>query len=46
MAVGIRIKICGLMRPEDILYVNRVRADYAGFILAEGRRRTLDRACL
>lgn len=43
MAVGIRIKICGLMRPEDILYVNRVRADYAGFILAEGRRRTLDR---
>ena len=43
MAVGIRIKICGLMRPEDILYVNQVRADYAGFILAEGRRRTLDR---
>ena len=43
MAVGIRIKICGLMCPEDILYVNRVRADYAGFILAEGRRRTLDR---
>ena len=43
MAAGIRIKICGLMRPEDILYVNRVRADYAGFILAEGRRRTLDR---
>lgn len=43
MAGGIRIKICGLMRPEDILYVNRVRADYAGFILAEGRKRTLDR---
>ena len=43
MEVEIRIKLCGPMRPEDILYVNRVRADYAGFILAEGRRRTLDR---
>ena len=36
MAGRVRIKICGLMRPEDILYVNRVQPDFAGFILAEG----------
>ena len=38
---GIRIKICWLMRPEDIGAVNEARPDFAGFILAEGRRRTL-----
>jgi phosphoribosylanthranilate isomerase len=43
MAGRVRIKICGLMRPEDILYVNRVQPDFAGFILAEGRKRTLNR---
>ena len=36
-----KVKICGLRRPEDIDYVNRLRPDYAGFILAEGRRRTV-----
>ncbi len=37
----IRIKICGLTRPEDIRIVNDVMPDYAGFILAFGRRRTV-----
>lgn len=37
----VRIKICGLMRPEDIETVNEVCPDYAGFILAQGRRRTV-----
>ena len=36
-----RIKICGMMRPEDIGYVNEVLPEYAGFIFAENRRRTL-----
>lgn len=27
------IKICGLFRPEDILYVNGAHPDYAGFII-------------
>lgn len=29
-----KIKICGLRRPEDIEYVNEVKADFAGFILS------------
>jgi len=37
----VRIKLCGLMREEDIEAVNEVRPDFAGFILAEGRRRSL-----
>ncbi len=28
-----RIKICGLKRQEDILYVNEAMPDYAGFII-------------
>ena len=38
-----RIKICGLTRPEDILYVNEAKPDYIGFVFAENRRRTLTR---
>lgn len=34
-----KIKICGLRRTEDILYVNRALPDYAGFILASSKRR-------
>lgn len=34
-----KIKICGLMREEDIAAVNAFRPDYAGFILAPSRRR-------
>ena len=37
----VRIKICGLMRPQDIDVVNEVCPDIAGFILASGRRRTV-----
>lgn len=36
-----KIKICGLRRPEDISIVNEVMPEYAGFILAFGRRRTI-----
>ncbi len=28
-----KIKICGLKRPEDIVYVNEARPDYCGFII-------------
>lgn len=36
------IKICGLMRPEDVESVNLARPDYAGFIIdVPGRRRSL-----
>lgn len=28
-----RIKICGLFRKEDILYVNEIHPDYAGFVI-------------
>lgn len=34
-----KIKICGLRRPEDAEAVNAVRADYAGFVFAESKRR-------
>ena len=37
----VRIKICGLVRPQDIDMVNEVCPDIAGFILASGRRRTV-----
>ncbi|MDI9513744.1 MAG: phosphoribosylanthranilate isomerase [Clostridiaceae bacterium] len=33
-----RIKICGLMRDEDIYAVNRVLPDYIGFVFAKSRR--------
>ncbi len=36
-----RIKFCGMMREKDILAVNEVLPDYCGFILAEGRRRSI-----
>lgn len=34
-----RIKICGLMRAEDIEAVNKYRPDYVGFVLAPSKRR-------
>ncbi|MCD8307723.1 MAG: phosphoribosylanthranilate isomerase [Clostridia bacterium] len=36
-----KIKICGLTRPEDILAASSVRPDYIGFVFATGRRRTV-----
>ncbi len=35
----IRIKICGLTREKDIDSVNRCLPDYAGFVMADSRRR-------
>ena len=29
-----RIKLCGLMRPEDIETANRLTPDYIGFVFA------------
>lgn len=37
----IKIKLCGMRRPEDIDAVNALLPDYAGFILAAGFRRTI-----
>lgn len=36
-----KIKICGLRRPEDVEYVNLAMPDYVGFILAQGFRRSV-----
>lgn len=36
-----KVKLCGLRRPEDIEYVNEFKPDYAGFILSEGFRRSI-----
>ena len=36
-----KIKLCGMRRPEDIGYVNEAKPDFIGFILAEGYRRTI-----
>lgn len=36
-----KIKICGLRRKEDIGIINRYHPDFAGFILAENRKRTI-----
>lgn len=32
------IKICGIRRKKDILYVNTLRPDYIGFVFAKSRR--------
>ena len=36
-----KIKICGMRRPEDIAYANEVKPDYVGFILTDGFRRSI-----
>jgi phosphoribosylanthranilate isomerase len=35
----VKVKICGLTRPEDIDIVNALKPDYIGFVFAESRRR-------
>lgn len=35
----VKVKICGLRRPEDIAAANDVKPDYIGFIFAPSRRR-------
>lgn len=37
-----RVKICGLRREQDIAYVNKLKPDYAGFILSNGFKRSID----
>lgn len=37
-----RIKICGLVRPEDILAVNEWKPDYIGFVFAPSKRQVTE----
>jgi phosphoribosylanthranilate isomerase len=34
-----KVKLCGIRRPEDVAYLNEFRPDYAGFVFAGTRRR-------
>ena len=34
-----KIKMCGLRRPDDIIYANKYLPDYIGFVFAESRRK-------
>lgn len=34
-----KVKICGLKREEDILYVNKLKPEYVGFVFAESARK-------
>lgn len=34
-----RVKLCGMMRPEDIQAVNEIRPEYIGFVFAKKSRR-------
>lgn len=36
-----KIKICGLRRTEDIEAVNKLKPDFAGFIISKGFKRTV-----
>lgn len=39
----IKLKLCGMRRPEDISYINEYPPDNAGFILSPGFRRSIER---
>ncbi len=41
-----KIKLCGMRRAEDIVAVNGLRPDYAGFVLAKKSRRYVDEKTL
>ncbi|WP_411677456.1 phosphoribosylanthranilate isomerase [Caproicibacter sp.] len=34
-----KIKFCGIRRPEDVAYMNEFRPDYVGFVFAGAKRR-------
>ena len=34
-----RVKLCGMMRPEDIQAVNEIKPEYIGFMFAKKSRR-------
>ncbi|MCR4586227.1 MAG: phosphoribosylanthranilate isomerase [Lachnospiraceae bacterium] len=36
-----KIKFCGMRRPEDISIINELKPDFIGFILAKGFKRTI-----
>ena len=36
-----KIKLCGMMKPQDVCTAMELKADYVGFILTEGFRRTI-----
>ncbi|MBQ2580339.1 MAG: phosphoribosylanthranilate isomerase [Ruminococcus sp.] len=36
-----KIKLCGMMQPKDVIAAAELGADYVGFILTEGFRRTV-----
>lgn len=36
-----RIKLCGMMQPSDVLAAAELKADYVGFILTDGFRRSI-----
>jgi phosphoribosylanthranilate isomerase len=42
VAEGVRVKICGVTRREDVLAVDRAGADYMGVILTAGFSRSVD----
>ncbi|MGN0656153.1 MAG: phosphoribosylanthranilate isomerase [Ruminiclostridium sp.] len=41
--MSLKIKLCGMRRPEDIEYLGSFPPDYAGFILTPGFRRSIDK---
>ena len=38
-----KIKMCGLRRPDDIIYANECLPEYIGFVFAESRRKVSGR---
>lgn len=36
-----KVKMCGLYRPEDIDYANEVQPDYVGFVFYEKSHRAV-----
>jgi len=36
-----KIKLCGMMHPQDVITARELNVDYIGFILSEGFRRTI-----
>ena len=37
-----KVKFCGLKRPCDVLWANRLQPDYVGFVFAGRKRRISD----
>lgn len=37
--MNVKLKLCGIRRPEDVIFLNEYPPDYAGFIFAETRRK-------